>query len=123
MAQSRSVLHVLSVYPPFNQQQQQRTGRLLLFSHCWLSPLQCNALCCSRAKKILDALEAVSDDSDASSSASEDAADEEAPQEQPAAKKQKTVTLEDLQKQGYNAGPSVLFMKPPEEAAQQNWNW
>jgi hypothetical protein len=30
---------------------------------------------------------------------------------------------EDLQKQGYTGGPSVLYMKPPEEAAQANWAW
>jgi len=79
------------------------------------------AVMLNRPKKILDALDAVSDNSEASSS-SDSEADEE-PQ-QPA-KKQKTdnITLEDLQKQGYNSGPSVLYMKPPEEDGQQNWNW
>lgn len=69
-------------------------------------------------KKILDALEALSDD-EISSSGSEEP--EDAPQQQPA-KKQK-ISLEDLQKQGYNSGPSVLYMKPPEEEGQQNWSW
>jgi hypothetical protein len=75
-----------------------------------------------RAKKILDALEAVSDDSEVSSSESEDAADEQLPQ-QPAKKQKTDVSLEDLQKQGYSSGPSVLYMKPPEEDGQQNWSW
>lgn len=77
----------------------------------------------SRAKKILDALEAVSDDSEASSSGSEDAADDEELPQQPAKKQKTAVSLEDLQKQGYSAGPSVLYMKPPEEDGQQNWSW
>jgi hypothetical protein len=33
------------------------------------------------------------------------------------------VHTEDLQKQGYTGGPSVLYMKPPEEAAAANWAW
>lgn len=69
----------------------------------------------------MDALDAVSDDSDAgdSSEEQEDEAKEPAP-----AKKQKTeITVEDLQKQGYKGGPSVLYMKPPEESGQQNWTW
>jgi hypothetical protein len=74
-----------------------------------------------RPKKILDALDALSDDSEASSSGSEEAEDE--PQQQPAKKQKTDISLEDLQKQGYSSGPSVLYMKPPEEDGQQNWNW
>lgn len=96
-------------------------------------PLVPSCCCCSSSllpssahlprpkKKILDALEALSDDGsdETSSSASEE--QQEAPQHQPT-KKQK-ISLEDLQKQGYNSGPSVLYMKPPEEEGQQNWSW
>ena len=32
------------------------------------------------------------------------------------------LTLDDLEAQGFSTGPSVLFIKPPEEE-QQNWNW
>jgi hypothetical protein len=97
---------------------------LLLLLSCWgPSFLPSAAISCPRRpkKKILDALEALSDDgsNEASSSASEEP--EEAPQQQPA-KKQK-ISLEDLQKQGYNSGPSVLYMKVPEEEGQQNWSW
>lgn len=88
---------------------------------CW-SNADVLLLLLLRAKKILDALEAVSDDSEASSSGSEDAADEQLPQ-QPAKKQKTGVSLEDLQKQGYSSGPSVLYMKPPEEEGQQNWAW
>jgi hypothetical protein len=72
----------------------------------------------------LDALDAVSDDSDDSASASEHEEEaSEMQQQQHAAKKQKVITVEDLQKLGYQTGPSVLYMKPPEEAAEGNWTW
>lgn len=109
----RSELRLCHSYPSF----------VLLFS-----ALHCSRLCAAQPhpthrpkKKVLDALDALSDDSDASSSGSSDNEHEE---EQKPAKKQKTeISLEDLQKQGYNSGPSVLYMKPPEEAAQHNWAW
>jgi hypothetical protein len=44
----------------------------------------------------------------------------------PPAKRAKasTITLEDLQAQGYSGGPSVLAMRPPtEDAAPANWTW
>lgn len=91
---------------------------LLLLLVCTLLLLCCWAC---RPKKILDALDVLSDDSEASSSGSEDARDE--PQQQPAKKQKTDISLEDLQKQGYNSGPSVLYMKPPEEEGQQNWAW
>lgn len=72
-----------------------------------------------RPKAILDALDAVSDDSDASSGSGSEK-EEEAPV-QPA-KKQK-ISLEDLQQHGYQAGPSVLYMKPPQEEPEGNWAW
>lgn len=71
-------------------------------------------------KKVLDALDALSDDSDVSSSSSSEGEEE---QQQPAKKQRTDISLEDLQKQGYNSGPSVLYMKPPEEEGQQNWAW
>ncbi|KAF8063084.1 hypothetical protein HT031_003923 [Scenedesmus sp. PABB004] len=40
----------------------------------------------------------------------------------PAAKKAK-ITLADLEAQGYTSGPSVLFIKPPDEAAEASWEW
>lgn len=40
-----------------------------------------------------------------------------------AAKKQKTdLTLDDLEAAGFSTGPSVMYMKAPEEQ-QQGWNW
>lgn len=69
----------------------------------------------------MDALDAVSDDSEAGSSSEEPEHDAE---EQAAPKKQKTdITLEDLQKQGYKGGLSVLYMKPSDDTGEQNWNW
>ncbi|KAG1657368.1 hypothetical protein FOA52_015922 [Chlamydomonas sp. UWO 241] len=65
-----------------------------------------------------------SDDSDApeSGSGAENGGGEDA--EAAAAKKpKKELKLEDLQRQGYKSGPSVLLMKPPEEDGQDNWNW
>jgi hypothetical protein len=85
-----------------------------------------------RPKKILDALDALSgDDSSGSSSGSgSESEGGQAAHKQPvlpAAKKQKAggggISLEDLQAQGYTSGPSVLYMKPPEEEAQTNWAW
>jgi hypothetical protein len=73
-----------------------------------------------RPKRILDALDALSDDSEASSSGSEDAEQEA---QQPAKKQKTDISLKDLQRQGYSSGPSVLYMKPPEEDGQQSWNW
>lgn len=69
----------------------------------------------------MDALEAVSDDSEADSDSEEPEQEQE---QQAAAKKQKSdITLEDLQKQGYQGGLSVMYMKPPDEEGQQDWNW
>eukprot|EP00879_Flechtneria_rotunda_P011214 GHRR01011712.1.p1 GENE.GHRR01011712.1~~GHRR01011712.1.p1 ORF type:complete len:194 (+),score=66.66 GHRR01011712.1:247-828(+) len=81
----------------------------------------------SKAKaNILDAaLDAVSDGSSSDGDDSRtDGADEAGQQQQMLAKKHKAeITIEDLQKQGYQSGPSVLFMKPPDGPLEQNWNW
>jgi hypothetical protein len=90
----------------------------------------------------MDALEGLSDDDDSGSSSSgsgdeggsgsngeggsgdakkQKAADGKAVAASGAAKK-KEITLDDLQAQGFRTGPSVLYMKPPDEG-QQNWNW
>ncbi|WIA20072.1 hypothetical protein OEZ85_005933 [Tetradesmus obliquus] len=75
-------------------------------------------------KKVMDALDALSDDSDDTGSESSEEEEQQKAAEQAPAKKQKTdITLEDLQKQGYSSGPSVLYMKPPEETGQANWAW
>ncbi|KAF6258244.1 hypothetical protein COO60DRAFT_1519717 [Scenedesmus sp. NREL 46B-D3] len=77
-----------------------------------------------RPKKVMDALDALSEDSDDSESESSGEEEQQKAAEQAPAKKQKTdITIEDLQKQGYTGGPSVLYMKPPEEVAQANWAW
>eukprot|EP00798_Chlamydomonas_sp_ICE-L_P019499 gene19499-26162_t len=39
------------------------------------------------------------------------------------AKKGKKITMEDLQRQGYQAGPSILHLKAPEETGDCNWAW
>jgi len=71
-------------------------------------------------RKVLDALEGLSSDDDASTSEAEDEKDEEAP----ATKKAKQdVTIEDLEKAGYTSGPSVLYMKAPQEQQQSDWAW
>lgn len=42
----------------------------------------------------------------------------------PAAKRPKKVlTMEDLERAGYQSGPSVLFMKPQQAEGQTDWNW
>ncbi|GBF94691.1 hypothetical protein Rsub_07427 [Raphidocelis subcapitata] len=89
-------------------------------------------------KKILDALEGLSDDgddSDASGSGSGDGgggggggdgdgagSDADADAAPGPSKKPKTLTLDDLEAQGFTTGPSVLYMKPPAEEP-QSWNW
>ena len=37
--------------------------------------------------------------------------------------KKAAISLEDLQRAGYNSGPSVLLMKAPQEQQEQQWNW
>lgn len=78
-----------------------------------------------RTKKILEALDAVSDDDSGATCSDSEQEQDAAPEQLP--KKQKKadagITLEDLQKQGYSSGPSVLFMKPPKEEQQTNWTW
>jgi hypothetical protein len=71
-------------------------------------------------RKVLDALEGISSDEEASSSAEEDDKEEEIP----ASKKAKPdVTIDDLEKAGYTSGPSVLYMKAPQEEQQCDWAW
>jgi len=70
-------------------------------------------------KSRLDALAGLPSDSDddssggASGSDGGDDAAAAAAAQAPAAKKAKTLTIEDLQRAGYKEGPSVLFIKPP----------
>ena len=69
---------------------------------------------------MLDALEGLLSEDDASTSEAENEKDEEAP----APKKAKQdVTIEDLEKAGYTSGPSVLYMKAPQEEQQLDWAW
>ena len=73
-------------------------------------------------RKVLQALEG--DDSDPDSDSSEDAECGDASAPAPATKKQKSdITMADLQKAGYTAAPSVLFMKPPKEDVAVDWAW
>jgi hypothetical protein len=68
-------------------------------------------------KSRLDALAGLPSDSDDDSSGGASGSDGDdahaAAAAQPAAKKAKTLTIEDLQRAGYREGPSVLFIKPP----------
>jgi hypothetical protein len=86
----------------------------------------------------MDALEGLSDGDDSDSSASGSGSDGEGeggggsgkkqkgadgkPVAAAAAPKKKEITLDDLQAQGFTTGPSVLFIKPPQENT-QDWNW
>lgn len=69
--------------------------------------------------KFFDALEQVSGSDASGSSSSEDEGEQQAANE---AKKQK-ITYEALQQKGYQSGPSVVYMKAPQEQQEENWNW
>lgn len=66
----------------------------------------------------MDALEGISSDEAGSASSSESEA------EPLATKKAKTeLTIDDLQAAGYQGGPSVLYMKAPQEQRENTWEW
>jgi hypothetical protein len=71
----------------------------------------------------MDVLEQVSDsDPDASGSSSSSESEDEGAGPAPEQKKQK-ITFEDLEQRGYKTGPSVIYMKAPQEQQEENWNW
>lgn len=67
-------------------------------------------------------------ESDASTSGS-DGEDEGAGDAPPASKRAKPaapqpeITVEDLERAGYRSGPSVLYMKTPQDEEPQDWSW
>ncbi|KAG2449887.1 hypothetical protein HYH02_005409 [Chlamydomonas schloesseri] len=63
-----------------------------------------------------------SDKSEAEEEAKEEEEEEEAEVKGPA-KKKAAISVEDLERAGYKSGPSVLYVKPPSEAGEQNWAW
>jgi hypothetical protein len=68
-------------------------------------------------KNIMDALAGLSDPSDSEADASDE------PEQEVPPKKQKRVTLEDLEATGYTTQNTVLFMKAPAEQQQLNTQW
>ncbi|KAG2437937.1 hypothetical protein HXX76_005553 [Chlamydomonas incerta] len=67
-----------------------------------------------------------SSDSDKSEEEREEAQEEQEEEEaqlKGPAKKKAAIKLEDLERAGYKSGPSVLYVKPPAETGEQNWNW
>ncbi|PNW70385.1 hypothetical protein CHLRE_17g717700v5 [Chlamydomonas reinhardtii] len=82
----------------------------------------------SKLDKFLALPEDDSDSDDSEHSKSEQEAEEQEEEEEEAqakgpAKKKAAIKLEDLERAGYKSGPSVLYVKPPAETGEQNWNW
>ena len=87
---------------------------------------------CSRSMscrgKFMGVLEAgLSDQGDDSSSSSSSAGGEDLEDTTDAGtsakRPKKVLTVEDLERAGYQSGPSVLFMKPQQAEGQTDWNW
>lgn len=67
----------------------------------------------------MDALIGLSDSDSAGSDSDDQTVEEEAVKKQ----KKTEISLEKLQDCGYSSGPSVLFMKPPDDKPENTWQW